>query len=347
MDPIAVGITRIRIARVFREILQMESNDPLALYVDAAIIASIASGNALGIEIGEDYVITISNHVIKTPLQEQYEGLYKTTTHIYQQDIPRRPNNALIKGFEKLEQVRQAFFKSLFNYFTDQVSKLQMNFTWDTYFPHVLGKGGFDIIIGNPPYIRQEDISARPGEFSTAWRDRKGKQRESRNFNRNFKKKLAGASGNLTGVEGGILSSKADLSAYFFLLTKYLSTQGGICGFITPNAWLDVEYGFALQEFLIQQGTLLGMYEKKYARSFTAAINTVLTVWMPKQPRPSIYPGGEVEFISIENAYKDLLSILPSKVSANHVDIFTFQNIAIKSNSSPAGGFAAQSISRS
>ncbi len=84
---------------------------------------------------------------------------------------------------------------------------------WKAAFPDVFECGGFDAVIGNPPYVRQE------------WRD----------------KALEGFA---TG--GGV----ADLYVYFFELACRILRPGGRYCLITPNKWLTVEYGRRLRELL-------------------------------------------------------------------------------------------------
>ena len=38
-------------------------------------------------------------------------------------------------------------------------------FNWQEQFPSVFKQGGFDVIIGNPPYIRNRDLDGKDKEF--------------------------------------------------------------------------------------------------------------------------------------------------------------------------------------
>jgi hypothetical protein len=76
---------------------------------------------------------------------------------------------------------------------------------------------GFDIVIGNPPYVRQEKIKGQKAVF----------------------KKLYDC---FTGT--------ADLYVYFYERGIQLLRDGGIFSFITSNKWLITEYGEKLRVFL-------------------------------------------------------------------------------------------------
>jgi type I restriction-modification system DNA methylase subunit len=92
-------------------------------------------------------------------------------------------------------------------------------FNWQQAFPKVFEKGGFDVIIGNPPYVRQELLGNTQKEFFST------KYIESFNYS-------------------------ADLYVYFYNLSMFILKKDGILGFITPNKWMERKYGFELREYL-------------------------------------------------------------------------------------------------
>jgi hypothetical protein len=90
-------------------------------------------------------------------------------------------------------------------------------FDWRDAFPHVFGRGGFDIVIGNPPYVRMELIKA-------------------------FKPHL-----DETYVVG---APSADLYAYFYERGVRILRGGGRLGFITSSTYFRTSSGEALRRFL-------------------------------------------------------------------------------------------------
>jgi len=120
----------------------------------------------------------------------------------------------------------------------------------------------FDVVVGNPPYTRQEEISEISPE-------------DAEYKNKLISKALLDLRGKKT-VEIG---KRAGIHAYFFVHgTKFLK-DGGYFGFIVSNSWLDVDYGKGLQEFFLKNYKIIAIIESKVERWFEEAdINTCILI---------------------------------------------------------------------
>ncbi|MEM0368942.1 MAG: N-6 DNA methylase [Desulfurococcaceae archaeon] len=123
----------------------------------------------------------------------------------------------------------------------------------------------FDAVVMNPPYTRQEEMEdLLAGEKEKAYRtcindwksmSRYPKEREPR------------------------LSKRASIYVYFFIHGGRLLREGGRMGFITSNSWLDVDYGYDLQRFFLENFKVVAVIESKVERWFEDAdINTAITI---------------------------------------------------------------------
>lgn len=92
-------------------------------------------------------------------------------------------------------------------------------FNWEQEFPEVFEKGGFDVVIGNPPYVKLEAIK----DFS--------------NLIENY--------GYLT------YNKRGDLYVLFVEKGFNVLKPGGSISFIMPNKWLQAGYGKELRKFLL------------------------------------------------------------------------------------------------
>lgn len=113
----------------------------------------------------------------------------------------------------------------------------------------------FDLVIGNPPYIRQEWLGGHRAKRAIAAR---------------LERHLPGA--------GAALDGKADLSVAFLLLGLARLRPGGVLAYVTSNAWLDALYGAPLRKFLAERVELRLVAEWEGKAFAQAAANPVVVV---------------------------------------------------------------------
>jgi len=142
-------------------------------------------------------------------------------------------------------------------------------FVWDIDFAEIfVDKGGFDIVIGNPPYIRQEKISP-PNRI---------KAEVTLEDRSEYKDKLTKSVRNIFPVIEKI-DRKSDYYVYFYFHGLGLLNDKGTFCFITSNSWLDVGYGKNLQEFLLKYVPIIAIYDNP-KRSFEHAdVNTIIALF--------------------------------------------------------------------
>ncbi len=123
----------------------------------------------------------------------------------------------------------------------------------------LLTSGPYDLVIGNPPYVRHEARNAPPEALlpslahclSCSATDRRLQQ---------------------------LLLGRADLYATFFVMGLAAVRPGGVVAFVTADSWLDARFGLPLQALLLEHCDRLDIIPET-TRSFGATgINTVITV---------------------------------------------------------------------
>ncbi|GAA8047620.1 class I SAM-dependent DNA methyltransferase [Helicobacter pylori] len=128
---------------------------------------------------------------------------------------------------------------------------------WRFEFPEVLddegGFLGFDCIIGNPPYIRQEQI-------------------------REIKPLLEKQYPNF-------YNSTADIYTYFFALSFNLLKEKGFNAFITSNKYARAKYGAKLRELLLKKTTIVSYMELNALKVFeSATVDTSIMSFIKQEP---------------------------------------------------------------
>ena len=90
-------------------------------------------------------------------------------------------------------------------------------FKWEEQFGEIMRNGGFDVVIGNPPYVRQEELSEIKPYLEANYETYQG---------------------------------MADLFVYFFEKELKVLKENGYFGMIVSNKWLRAGYGKNLRRFL-------------------------------------------------------------------------------------------------
>ena len=157
---------------------------------------------------------------------------------------------------------------------------------------------GFDIVIGNPPYVRQEKVSDPLRRFGRRqYLDRL--QAALKDLYPNFFRNRA-------------LSGRADYYLYFYLHGLSLLNEKGVFCFITSNSWLDVDFGKDLQEFLLRHSHIKMVVDNRARRSFAQAdVNTVIVLLAPPSPRPlseEEMRARPVRFVAFRVPFEEALS---------------------------------------
>ena len=116
-------------------------------------------------------------------------------------------------------------------------------FNWQTAFPKIFDKGGFDVIIGNPPYVSHDRIDNK--EY--------------------LKKKYIS------------YSPFGDLYIFFYELSLNIINQNGISSLITSNSFLKAEYGKPLRKLIIKETNIEQVINIENTQIFSdATVNTVI-----------------------------------------------------------------------
>jgi adenine-specific DNA-methyltransferase len=141
---------------------------------------------------------------------------------------------------------------------------------------------GFDIVIGNPPYVRQENIKDKEliiGSISKCF------------------------------VEGGKslvkINKRSDLYIYFYYKGLSLLKTSGVLCYISSNSWLDVGFGAEFQEFLLKYMHPLMIVDNMAERSFEAGINTVIV--LIKRPE-KISLDDIIKFVMFKKPFNEILN---------------------------------------
>ncbi len=179
-------------------------------------------------------------------------------------------------------------------------------FLWEVAFPEVFlnsksNEQGFDIVIMNPPYVRQERI-APPTPLSP----QDYKEAIARNIDALWALSWSPDPKQLIKDNTVEVPGRADLYVpFFFVGTALLKPKGVLC-LVTSNAWLDVDYGKAVQKFLLSKTRWIMTIDNLAKRTFAQSdINTVITLAVRASEGENVW-DNEVRFVAFRIPFDDL-----------------------------------------
>jgi methylase of polypeptide subunit release factors len=143
-----------------------------------------------------------------------------------------------------------------------------------------------DAVVGNPPYVRQEKI------------DRHDKARYADLAQKAWL--------------GTPLSGRSDLHCYFWPVAASWIKSNGRFGFLTSSSWLDVEYGFALQGWILRHFKLLAVMESAAEPWFPDARVKTAIVILERCDDEAQRMGNLARFVRFTQPLKDIIGVAPA-----------------------------------
>lgn len=114
-------------------------------------------------------------------------------------------------------------------------------FKWKEEFPEIMNSEGFDIIIGNPPYVRIQNLDEKESEF----------------FNEHYESAI----------------KNYDIYVLFIEESMRLLKKDGNLGFILPSKFINADYGIGIRNVISRSKTLYRFVDFKDVQIFDTATN--------------------------------------------------------------------------
>jgi hypothetical protein len=143
-----------------------------------------------------------------------------------------------------------------------------------------------DAVVGNPPYVRQEKVEkedkTRFGQIiAEAW-------------------------------PGLRLTGRSDLHCYFWPAAARLLKADGYFGFLTSSSWMDVEYGFALQGWMLRNFRILAVMESAAEPWFEDARVKTCVAILQRCDDEQARMSNRVRFVRFSRKLADIIGVTPT-----------------------------------
>ena len=193
-----------------RQILEL----PKDIKEDEALIADILRSNIYGVDINP-----ASTEITQLALW----------LHTARADKPLSSLGDNIREGNSL--IGEEFYLGQSEAFYDAAEKERVNaFDWRKAFPHVFERGGFDAVVGNPPYVKLQNFRTVHSDMAEFLRDGRPK----------------------TGVRPYVSTTTGNFDLYLPFIEKGITllNERGRLGYIAPSLWITNEYGEGLRDFI-------------------------------------------------------------------------------------------------
>ena len=195
-----------------------------------------------------DYKIVCGNSLVgfpanwTSPITREIEALKQA---FFDETNPTRKQELRTQINEKIQARYQDSYKT-FGY--------EVSFDFRTVFSEVFReKGGFDVVIANPPYVRQEKLKDDKPYFQKQYK---------------------------------VYQGTADLYVYFYEKGLQILKSHGILSYISSNKFMRTNYGRPLRKFLRQEFTLRTVIDFGDLPVFEATAYPAILVLKNRKPTP-------------------------------------------------------------
>jgi hypothetical protein len=166
-------------------------------------------------------------------------------------------------------------------------------FDWAVEFAEVFADGGFDILVANPPYVRQELI-----------KDLKP---------------------TLQKVYPAVYTGTSDLYCFFYARALQLLKPGGMLAFISSNKWFRAKYGEKLRKHIADTFQISSITDFGDLPVFqSAAVLVMIFVGQNKKSNDILPTFTQVQ--SLKSPYPDVKEIIMEQGNILHTDAFKGSN---------------------
>lgn len=149
-------------------------------------------------------------------------------------------------------------------------------------------KGGFDAVVGNPPYVRQERLGDGKPVLKQLYRT---------------------------------FAGTADLYVYFYERGLALLKPGGAMSYVVTNKWFRANYATELRRLFAERAWVERVVDFGHARQFFTDADVFPCIIVARRPAPHPVSAPAVARVTVIPSHKPKTQVLPEQIAAEGFDL--------------------------
>ncbi|WP_420482141.1 Eco57I restriction-modification methylase domain-containing protein [Brachyspira intermedia] len=259
----------------------IKENGDLTIWIKKQILRN----NIFGVDIDSNAVEVTKLSLLMKCLEGESPASIQNNQDLFnERALPSLEDN--IKCGNSL--IGNDFYESHLDLDDDTLYKINC-FDWNSKFRDIMKAGGFDVVIGNPPYVQ---IQGMEKELKEGYKEA------------NYKNYV------LTG----------DIYQLFFEKGLDVLKVGGIVGMITSNKWMRAGYGAITRDYFYRNANVNGVIDLGAGRFQGATVDTSIILYSKNDDEIKINEPREFKAIKFYDDLAELENIQfgDDRVIANH-----------------------------
>ncbi|CUS96601.1 Eco57I restriction-modification methylase [Candidatus Chrysopegis kryptomonas] len=230
------------------------------------------------------------NDAISRQIEEKKKILFSTTVPADKQKIKREIEELFVQQIKFMQQ------------FNPEI--IDISFDFRIHFSEIFRepRNGFDILIANPPYVRQERIKHLKPQLQKFFPD--------------------------------FYNSTSDYYTYFYKKSYNILRNRGILCFISSNKWMRAKYGEKLRKLLKEKTKIKELIDFSGYKVFEQTVDTNIIIFQKEEPERN----HALYFVNVKSDVDDVISyiqnnkqiILQQKLSDNAWTLAEDEVLALK-----------------
>ncbi|KLI43820.1 methyltransferase [Brachyspira hyodysenteriae] len=259
----------------------IKENGDLTIWIKKQILRN----NIFGVDIDSNAVEVTKLSLLMKCLEGESPASIQNNQDLFnERALPSLEDN--IKCGNSL--IGNDFYESHLDLDDDTLYKINC-FDWNSKFRDIMKAGGFDVVIGNPPYVQ---IQGMEKELKEGYKEA------------NYKNYI----------------STGDIYQLFFEKGLDVLKSGGIVGMITSNKWMRAGYGAVTRDYFYRNANVNGVIDLGAGRFQGATVDTSIILYSKNDDEIKINEPREFKAIKFYDDLAELENIQfgDDRVIANH-----------------------------